>query len=81
MYVIKCFNTKTEIEYISDIVENYETLVTYFKKLMEIDTSLKMVQQIPSKSHIGYLIPILQSEKTEYYIERYEFATTPSENC
>jgi hypothetical protein len=78
MFVIKYFDSKKEIDFIYDVVENYDTLVIYFKKLMEMNPSLKMIQAIPQNPQIGNLIPILQNNGIEYYIERYEFVTEPS---
>jgi hypothetical protein len=78
MFVIKYFDSKKESEFIYDVVENYDILVNYFKKLMEINPSLKMTQPIPSNPRIGYLIPILHCDNIEYCIERYEFVTVPS---
>jgi hypothetical protein len=78
MFVIKYFNSKTETEYICDVVENYENLVIYFNKLIKLKPSLKPIQNIPVNSHIGYLIPILGGNCEEYYIERYEFVIEPS---
>lgn len=80
MFVIKYINSKTRTEYICDVVENYDILVTYFKKLMELNSSLKMYQPIPKNSYIGDLIPILESEEDEYCIERYEFVSSPQDN-
>jgi hypothetical protein len=78
MFVIKYFDSKKESEFIYDVVENYDILINYFKKLMEINPSLKMIQPIPSNPRIGYLIPILHCDNIEYCIERYEFVTVPS---
>lgn len=78
MFVIKYFDSKKESEFIYDVVENYDILVDYFKKLMERNPSLKMIQPIPQNPQIGYLIPILFSDNIEYYIERYEFVKEPS---
>jgi hypothetical protein len=78
MFVIKYFDSKQESDFIYDVVENYDTLVIYFNKLMERNPSLKMIQPIPQNPRIGYIIPILQNNGIEYYIERYEFVTEPS---
>lgn len=78
MFVIKYFDSKKESDFIYDVVENYDILVIYFKKLMERNPSLKMIQPIPHNPQIGYIIPILQNNGIEYYIERYEFVTEPS---
>lgn len=78
MFVIKYFDSKKESEFIYDVVENYDILVNYFKKLMENNPNLKMIQPIPKNPQIGNLIPILHNDHIEYYIERYEFVTEPS---
>lgn len=78
MFVIKYFDSDKESEFIYDVVENYDILVSYFKKLMEINPSLKMIKHIPQNPQIGYLIPILQCGNIEYCIERHEFVTEPS---
>jgi hypothetical protein len=79
MFVVKYFNSKTEDEYICDVVENYENLVMYFNTFMKSNPSFKMVQTIPKNPHIGNTIPILHNGAgVEYYIEHYEFVTAPS---
>ena len=78
MFVIKYFDSKKESDFIYDVVESYDILVIYFKKLMERNPSLKMIQPIPQNPQIGNIIPILQNNGIEYYIERYEFVTEPS---
>lgn len=79
MFVIKYFDSKTETEYICDVVENHENLVIYFNKLIELNPNLKPIQPIPANPRIGYLIPILGGKSEEYYIERYEFVMSPSD--
>lgn len=80
MFIIKCFNRilESESEYICDVVENYDALITYFNKLVEGNRDLKWVQSAPMNSRVGLLIPVLHSKDIDYYFERYEFVTEPS---
>lgn len=69
---------------INDVVETYDDLVNYFKKLMEMFPALKMINEIPTNPPIGRSNDILKipDDRTygiHYYFERFEFVKEPTD--
>lgn len=77
MYVIFKYDTLNNSEEIHDIVESYDSLLTYIQILLQNNPTLILIQPIPHNPHLRYSIPILTDSHTKYYIERHQFATSP----
>lgn len=80
MFVIIRYDINKDHEFIYDIVENYDTLLSYIQKLTDKYSSLKPIQSPPPNPHIGYTIPLLHDDNFEFWTQRHEFVIAPSYN-
>jgi|LakMenEpi03Aug12_release.lakeMendotaPanAssembly.Ray.scaffolds.fasta_scaffold2766293_1 hypothetical protein len=78
MFVIFRYDIKNDTEFIYNIVENHDILVSYIQELMTKYSDLKSIQNPPHNPHIGYTIPLLRNEEFEFWVQRHEFVTKPT---